>query len=397
MTAIPTPEWTQTTDGQALLAALDASEGRTRLVGGAVRDALLGIGGNDIDLATEFPPKEVVRRLEAADLKAVPTGLSHGTVTAIAGPLVAEVTTLRQDVATDGRHANVSFLSDWREDAARRDFTINAMNARLPESTVEDYFGGLEDLRAGRVRFIGDPIARIAEDHLRILRFFRFSLRFGMAGLDADALAACRQRANDLMALSRERIAMELTRMLGHPDPTPIFAIMISEGIWAPVIPEFDAAAIDRLARLVEREAAAGAAPEPMRRLAALSPNAEAADSIARRLRLSKAQRQRAVAARSCNLATFRNILVAAHFEGVETARDCLLLADEWDEGSWQQLQGWTPISLPVSGRHLIAKGVPAGPDVSRLLAIFERKWAEAGFPQDTDTLDALLAEVAKL
>ena len=397
MTAIPTPEWTQSADGQQLLAALDAGEGRTRLVGGAVRDALLGLGGNDIDLATEFPPEEVIRRLEAAGLKAVPTGLSHGTVTAVAGPLVAEVTTLRRDVATDGRRADVDFLSDWREDAARRDFTINAMNARLPEGGVEDHFGGLEDLRNGRVRFIGDPMARIAEDHLRILRFFRFSLRFGTAGLDGDALAACRQRSNDLMALSRERIAMELTRMLSHPDPTPIFAVMVSEGIWAPVIPEFDAASIARLARLVEREAAAGAAPEPMRRLAALSPDVEAIESIARRLRLSKAQRQRAVAARSCDPAAFRNILVAAHFEGVETVRDCLLLAEDWDEASWTRLRSWTPRSLPVSGRHLIAKGVPAGPDVSRLLAIFERQWAEAGFPQDTDTLDALLEEVAKV
>ena len=201
----------------------------------------------------------------AAGLKAVPTGIDHGTVTVVAERTPVEVTTLRRDVATDGRRATIAYTGDWREDAARRDFTINALSADPDTGELFDYFGGLADLEARRVRFIGDPLQRIAEDHLRILRFFRFHAKFGAGTPDPEGLAACAARANDLMALSRERIADELLKLLALPDPAPTVRLMIDRGILKPVLPEIADPA--RLAALVEAERAAGIAPEPVRRL----------------------------------------------------------------------------------------------------------------------------------
>ena len=260
---LPTPDWVATPAGQALLKSLEAADGATRLVGGAVRDGLLGLAGADIDLATRFTPDAVMQRVTAAGLRPVPTGIAHGTVTVVGakedGGLVAEVTTLRRDVQSFGRHAEVAFTDDWRADAARRDFTINALFADLPGGAIHDYWGGLEDLAARRVRFIGDPLQRIAEDHLRILRFFRFSARFA-AIIDGDGLAACTARANDLMALSRERIAMEVRLLLGLPDPATTIALMLEAGIFRPVLPELAAERLPVLARTIAAEAAAGLA-----------------------------------------------------------------------------------------------------------------------------------------
>jgi poly(A) polymerase len=202
-----------------LLAALGAAEGLTRYVGGAVRDDLLDLPVNDVDFATRLRPEQVVERLQSAGLKAVPTGIEHGTITAVSDGHPYEVTTLRRDVETFGRHATVSFTDDWKEDAARRDFTINALTADPLSGEIFDYFEGLDDLAQRRVRFIGDPFDRIAEDHLRILRFFRFHARFGVGAPDSAALDACTARANDLMALSRERIADELLKLLAVDDP----------------------------------------------------------------------------------------------------------------------------------------------------------------------------------
>ncbi|HWL47619.1 MAG TPA: CCA tRNA nucleotidyltransferase, partial [Sphingomonadaceae bacterium] len=229
---LPAAPWQARAGLRELLDALGVSKGHTRYVGGAVRDTLAGLAVEDIDLATRLAPAETMRRVRAAGMKAVPTGLAHGTVTAILpdGGAV-EVTTLRRDVTTDGRRATVAFTDDWREDAARRDFTINALSADPASATLHDYFGGAEDLAAGRVRFIGDPLTRIAEDHLRILRFFRFHARFGAGIPEAAALAACVARANDLMALSRERIADELLKLLALPDPTATLRLMVDRGI----------------------------------------------------------------------------------------------------------------------------------------------------------------------
>ncbi len=360
-----------------LAAVIAALNGQVRLVGGVVRDTLAGVATKDIDLATPLAPEAVMAALKAAGLKAVPTGLAHGTVTAVAEGRPFEITTLRRDVATDGRHAKVAFTDDWREDAARRDFTINALYADPVTGEVFDYFGGLADLEAGIVRFIGAPLQRIAEDHLRILRFFRFHARFGSGGPDAASLSACQTRANDLMALSRERIAMELLALLALPNPAPTLALMIESGIFVPVLPEIaDAAPVTHL---VTREAEAGIVPDALRRLCALiAPDPVLAEDIANRLKLSNAQRKRmiAVAARAAEDASAPRAL--AYWQGVEVAIDRLLLGN----GDPRPLMDWTPPRFPINGGAIVARGVQAGPEVARILQSAERQWVAEGFPE---------------
>ena len=286
---LPPAAWRDHAGLQRVVAALGPD--KARYVGGAVRDTLLGIGNVDVDLATTHQPEAVIDLLEVAKIKAVRTGIAHGTITAVAGDGVYEVTTLRRDLETDGRHATVAFTDDWREDAARRDFTINALYADPASGELFDYFGGLDDLAARRVRFIGDPLTRIAEDHLRILRFFRFLARFGDSP-DEAGLKACTDRANDLMTLSRERIANELLRLLVAPRAAEVVALMLDHGIFAPVLPEIGDAL--QLAALATHEEAAGIAPDPIRRLAAiLSRDPAIAAAVGARLKLSKLQRRR--------------------------------------------------------------------------------------------------------
>ncbi|PZN92947.1 MAG: polynucleotide adenylyltransferase [Alphaproteobacteria bacterium] len=383
---LPHQGWTDGKAGRALLAALDAGDGTTRLVGGAVRDALLGLPVKDIDLATRLSPETVIDRLRAAGLKAVPTGLAHGTITAVAQGLVAEVTTLRRDVATDGRHATVAFTDDWRQDAGRRDFTINALYATLPGGEISDFFGGFADLAARRVRFIGDPLQRIAEDHLRILRFFRFSARF--AGVvDAEGLAACTARANDLMALSRERVAGELRGLLGVADPGPIVALMLGHGIFTPIVPEI--ARLPVLARTVAAEVASATPGDWLRRLAALlPPDPDTADAVAARLRLSNADKQRlrlAVVPLGSD-----DLHAAAWRDGAMAVIDRLLIAGEGGDAV-TMLRDWQRPRLPVGGRDLLARGLAPGPAVAARLAHFEQLWVAAGFPNDAATVTALL------
>jgi len=403
MMRLPVPAWTATPAGRALLDALDAANGTTRLVGGAVRDALLGVTSADIDLATQLSPADVMARLAAAGLKAIPTGLAHGTVTAVAQGLVAQVTTLRRDVATDGRHAEVAFTDDWQADAGRRDFTINALYATLPAGKISDFFGGEADLAGKKVRFIGDPLQRIAEDHLRILRFFRFSARFGQT-IDAEGLAACVVRANDLMALSRERIAGELRGLLSVPDPLPVLRIMIANGIWTPVLPALHAARLPVLARTIAAEAGAaeaGAAEAGaaevgaghpaawQRRLAALLP-AAVADSVAARLRLSNADRARIVAATLPDVDPRGAMLWR---DGVEAVADRLLIAGE--PASAAAALAWNRPKLPASWRDIIARGIAPGRDVAARLGMFERAWVAAGFPENQAEVTALLDAAA--
>ncbi len=375
---LPPAPWLDAPSTQRILAALDAEGGMVRAVGGAVRDALLEIPVADVDLATKWQPTETVRRLRAAGIKAVPTGIAHGTVTAVADGHAIEVTTLRRDVATDGRHAQVEFSSDWRDDAARRDFTINALYADPVSRDIEDYFDGLADLGERRVRFIGDPATRIAEDHLRILRFFRFHARFGRGDPDAGGLAACAAHANDLMALSRERIAGEVAKLLGFPDPVAAVRVMLANGIFAPVLPELRD--VERLVRLVASESATGHAPHWLRRLAALLPaDADILDGIAVRLRLSKHERKRLVAMATPPEPDAR---AEAYRDGADTAVDRRLLADA-PAAALVPLTAWVRPQLPITGRALIARGVAPGPDVSRKLGWFERAWVAAGFPVD--------------
>ena len=375
---LPEQPWLSAPATRAVVAAL--GPGNARIVGGAVRDALLGLTVQDVDIATPLAPQEVVARLTAAGLKAVPTGIAHGTITAVALGQTFEVTTLRRDVATDGRHATVAFSTEWREDAARRDFTINALYADPDTWDISDWFGGLADLEARRVRFIGDPATRIAEDHLRILRFFRFHARFGLGKPDAEGLAACTAHANDLLALSRERIRDEVSKLLAVADPAPVVGTMLAAGIFAPVLPEVTDLA--RLQRLVATETGQGAPVAWLRRLAALLPaDAAVLDDIAVRLRLSKAERRRLVAMAA---APGADVLAEAYWDGLDAARDRRLLAGVPAD---PLLADWIKPALPASGRALISRGVPPGPDVSHKLGWFERRWVEAGFPAEFDDL----------
>jgi poly(A) polymerase len=374
---------------ERLLAALGADQGLTRYVGGAVRDDLLDLPVSDVDLATRLEPAEVVRRLEEARIKAVPTGIEHGTVTAVSDGCPYEVTTLRRDISTDGRRATVAFTSDWEEDAARRDFTINALSADPETGKVYDYFGGLDDLLARHVRFIGEPLKRIAEDHLRILRYFRFHARFGAGAPDPDALEACTARANDLMALSRERIADELLKLLGLPDPAATVRIMVDRGILKPVLPEISAVRLRDLEALVAAEQAAGMDPEGLRRLAALLPtDAAIADAVAARLKLSNKARKRLACAAGRDVSPVPEAL--AYRLGTDCAADRLLLAGRPEDAA--RIERWRAPKLAIGGGALIARGLPEGPIVARTLRQIEDRWIEAGFPKG-DALEAIVAD----
>ncbi|UVO52715.1 CCA tRNA nucleotidyltransferase [Sphingomonas sp. SUN039] len=386
MVVLPEAGWRTRAGMAALIAALGGPDD-ARFVGGAVRDSLLGLPVSDVDVATRLRPDDVMARLKAAGIKAVPTGLAHGTVTAVTDGGPVEVTTLRRDVSTDGRHATVAFSDDWQEDASRRDFTINALYADPVTGAVFDWFGGLADLDARRVRFIGDPLTRIAEDHLRILRFFRFHARFGAGAPDAAALAACTARANDLMALSRERIAAELLKLLAADDPVPDVRVMIEQGIFVPVLPEIVDAA--PLAVLVAREAAAGVAGDPVRRLSALiAPDPALARDIAARLKLSNhvAKRLATAAARHDDRPD-----ALAYRYGPESAVDLVLLGNG-PEAEARKLDAWQRPQLPLGGGTLIARGLAPGPIVARTLGRIEDRWVEAGFP-DGRVLEAIVTE----
>jgi poly(A) polymerase len=350
----------------------------TRYVGGAVRDDLLGLSVSDIDLATRLTPEDVIQRLEKARIKAVPTGIDHGTITAVSDACPFEITTLRRDVTTDGRRATVAFTDDWREDAARRDFTLNALLADPLTGEITDYFGGLDDLQHRHIRFIGDPLQRIAEDHLRILRFFRFHARFGAGSPDAAALDACAARANDLMALSRERIADEMIKLLGMDDPSPTVAIMLAHKILTPVLPEILPERIVDLRALIGSESAAGIGPDAIRRLAALLPrDSVVAEAIGTRLRLSNKARKRLACAAKEDLGSDPQAL--AYRVGVDCAIDRLLLAGQATEIA--ELAGWDTPKLPISGGALIKRGIDPGPRVAATLRDIEDRWVEAGFP----------------
>jgi poly(A) polymerase len=338
-------------------------------------------------MATPLEPAAVIARLKAAGIRSVPTGLAHGTVTALAAGGPIEITTLRRDVSTDGRHATVVFSQVWEEDAARRDFTINGLYAAPRDLRVFDYFGGLADLAARRLRFIGDAEARIREDYLRILRYFRFQARFGSLPADGAAEAACAMLAPGLKGLSRERIASELLALLALPDPAPTAARMAELGVLREILPEADAAA---LPLLIAAEQAQGAAPEALRRLAALLPADPAqAELIGARLRLSLAQRKHLalVAARSLPEIDARTL---AYSVGRAAAIDRLLLTG----ASCAPLAGWDIPRFPLKGGAILARGISAGPEIARILRAVEARWVAEGFP-DEARVAALLDEEA--
>ncbi|MFC0686049.1 CCA tRNA nucleotidyltransferase [Novosphingobium clariflavum] len=381
------PEWMHREDIAALIDTLGAQN--VRFVGGAVRDTLLGLPVKDIDMATTLEPDEVMIRLKRADIHRVPTGIDHGTVTAVLPGGPVEITTLRHDVSTDGRRATVAFAEDWRDDAARRDFTINALYADPLSGEIADYFGGLADLAARRVRFIGDARQRIREDHLRILRYFRFQARFGSRPADEEAESACSELAATLKGLSRERVGMEMMNLLGLPDPAPTVARMAELGVLAVILPEADPAA---LAALVRAEQAQAIAADPLRRLAALLPaHVPLAEQIASRFRLSGAQKKRLALAAGREAAPGEARALAYRL-GHDGALDRLLIAGA-DAAS---ITGWQIPEFPLKGGQIVARGVGAGPQVARLLRRVEERWIAEGFPAAA-RVDALLdAELAE-
>lgn len=380
MTRLPPAEWRERPGLRRIVAALTAGGGAVKAVGGAVRDTLLGLPVADIDLATPLLPEEVTRRLAAADIKVIPTGIAHGTVTAIASGDHHEITTLRRDVETDGRRATIAFADDWRDDAARRDFTINALYADPDTGAIDDWFGGLADLDAGRVAFIGDAATRIAEDHLRILRFYRFAARFGRGDLDPISHAAVVTARQSLKSLSRERIADELLKILSLPDPRAIVRQMAADGIFEVLLPELDAGFAAALDRLIANERAAAATIAPLRRLAALLPtDAAITEQVASRLRLSTRQRKHLAALGGHRADIERPIRQLAHAIGVEAARDVHLLAG--DPAAIGALSGWTVPQLPLKGGDIVARGIAAGPEVARILKAVEAEWVAEDFP----------------
>jgi poly(A) polymerase len=374
------PDWLVAEPVRAVLDAL--APAGPLFVGGCVRDALLGRPTNDVDLCVACPPARTVALLEAAGLKAVPTGFDHGTVTAVANGRGFEVTTLRRDVATDGRHAQVAFTDDVALDAARRDFTMNALYAD-GAGRVRDPLGGLADLRAGRVRFIGDAARRIAEDRLRVLRFFRFTAWFSRTGVDARGLAACAAAADTLGRLSAERVGQEMRRLLAAPDPAPALTAMAQSRVLEACTSGADPAAV---AALTQAERAAGAAPDWRRRAAAMGGDTA-------RWRLSRAE-AKALAARAAALAQARAgvrpaPLAAEH--GLEAARDALLIAGGLPPDAEDELARGAAATLPVAARDLAQLGVPAGPATGAALRRLRALWLNADLRPDRATLLAAL------
>lgn len=390
-------EWLQWPETQAVIAALQADGAAVRFVGGCVRDALAHRPVHDIDLATPTPPEQVMTLLERAAIRCVPTGLSHGTVTAVCGPGRSyEITTLREDVATDGRHAEVAWTTNWMADAARRDFTINALSA-TPDGAVYDYFDGIEHLAHGRVIFVGRAERRIQEDALRILRFFRFHARYGRGAPYANGLSACQHHAADLLSLSAERVRDELLKILAVPEPAGTVLSMRGARVLEVILPEAKAfGALRQTAFLEERGVRiAGLPPDPLRRLAALTAGtADGLEAIGHRLRLSAAEIRR-LASMGLDLPLPQPGQAAAALAqwGRMACLDRVLL----DWARWRDVEGRTdsvgtgrriallndlatlPVpDLPVAGRDVLEAGISPGPQVGRVLASVRGWWLQA-------------------
>lgn len=391
----------------AVLGALAAGGVEARFVGGSVRDALLGLAvpgsspRTDIDIATPASPERVIELLEKSGIKVVPTGLAHGTVTAVMPARHFEITTLRRDVETYGRRARVAFDADWAADAARRDFTINAIFL-APDGTIHDPAGGLADLRARRVRFVGDPATRIAEDVLRLLRYYRFEARFGTGSGDGQARAACRAAVHLLPTLSAERVAQGLIKLIETPDPIAALQMMREDGVLAVVLPE--ACRLDRLQQMIAIEPE----PDPLRRLAALiEVDGNGAAALADRLHFSNAWRDRLrglappwpLDPQGDSRAQRR----ALYHLGAERYRDLALLPATDGAMTAARLaellalaRDWTPPVFPLGGRDVTALGIPPGERVGRLLAAVKRWWEEGDFAADRAACLDWLKELAR-
>lgn len=391
--------WMTKPQTRAVLDALAAAGATARFVGGCVRDTLMGRPVGDIDIATDAEPDAVIAALERAKIKAVPTGIAHGTVTAVIDHAYFEITTLRRDVETFGRHARVAFTDDWAADAARRDFTMNALFLDR-DGAVYDPVNGYDDLKRGRVRFVGDAAQRIEEDVLRLLRYFRFFASFDKPPPDAEAIAACRAAAPKLPTLSGERVRMELLKLFLAPDPGPTIDLMAGVGVLAILLPE--ATARDRFAALLRVEREAGAQRDPLRRLATLIEVDEAgAQSLARRLRFSakEAAQLVALAAPAVSISSEMErpaFNLALYRLGGRLVRDLVVVAwagerarGKANDVAFRRLLAaadcWGPVTFPLKGADVLALGVPPGPDVGRLLAQVENWWVAQSFAPDRD------------
>ncbi|WP_299617775.1 CCA tRNA nucleotidyltransferase [Pelagibius sp.] len=407
-------DWMTAPETRAVIAALTAQGSAVRFVGGCVRDALAGRPVQDVDIATPDKPEAVMALLRAAGLKAVPTGIDHGTVTAVAGHKPFEITTLREDVETDGRRAVVAFTDDWLADASRRDLTFNAMSCS-PEGQLYDPFGGAADLKAGRVRFVGDARARIEEDYLRLLRFFRFQAHYGRVAPEPDVLAVMASLAPQLRSLSGERLRQEFLKLLAAPDPLPVLALMRDHDILAAFLPE--AGGQEVLQRLLMQEQPGS--ENPILRLAALLPGeAAVAEAVGQRLRLSGAEREALVrlAAPDNDLTAANRMLdpqddpeearhglrVALHRRGAAATHAQLLMegarraaAADTLRSALALVESWRPRSFPLSGSDVLALGFPAGPRVGALLRQVEDWWIAADLAPDRAACLDRLRELA--
>ena len=388
------------------LLARDGEE--ARVVGGAVRNALLGVPRGDIDIATTAMPEEVIRRAEAAGFKAVPTGIAHGTITVVAHGMPLEVTTLREDVETFGRHATVAFGRDWSQDAARRDFTMNALSVDA-RGVVFDYVGGLADLDQRRIRFIGDPHQRIREDYLRILRFFRFHASYGTGAPNAAGLAACIAERAGLDQLSRERVRMELLKLMIAPEVVPVTTVMADAGLLISLLGGVPLVA--SLANMTIIEAATGLPPDPIRRLGALALMVtEDASRLLQKLRLANGEYDRLESMVDAWWKVRPQIDDAAarvllYRIKADNFIDRVLFAwarsgEPASDARWQALatlpQRWTPPVFPLKAADFLARGIERGPALGAALRRAEEDWIASDFPGEPVVLARIADQQSK-
>lgn len=401
--------WLKIGPAARVLELLNADGEEARVVGGAVRNALLDLPIGDIDIATTALPEEVNRRAKAAGIKSVPTGIEHGTVTLVIDSQPFEVTTLREDTETFGRRAKVAFGRDWARDAGRRDFTVNGLSADA-EGCVYDYVGGLEDIAARRVRFIGEPSRRIAEDYLRILRFFRIHAAYGVGPPDRAGYLACIGGRSGLAGLSAERIRVEILKLMVAGGATGAVNAMVEGGLLLPIFG--GVAYTGPFAALISIERALGLDPDPIRRLGALAVAVtEDARRVASHLRLTNAETKKldSMGHRWWRLAGMDETTARRRLYrlGEAAYRDRLMLAwarsgDASDAASWRELATlparWSAPKFPLKAADFIARGIAQGPELGQVLALAEDAWLAAEFPLDRSALDAIADQtVARL
>jgi poly(A) polymerase len=405
--SIHSEAWLNAPETRAVMDVLTRDGGAARFVGGCVRNALLGVPVEDIDIATPLLPDEVARRLVAAGMQAVPTGIEHGTITAVTNKTPFEITTLRRDVSTDGRRATVAFSTDWTEDAQRRDFTMNALYADA-QGQVFDLVGGIADLHARRVRFIGDPARRIAEDYLRILRLFRFHAWYGKGEIDADGLTACAAAGSQIKTLSGERVQKEMLKLMGAEHPIPVLRAMAASGVLGEVLR--GELKFGRFQRLCEIDADSFFAADGLLRLGALLGDQPQASEVADRWRLSNADRDRlsdmlGEPAKIVSYLSVSEVQRALYRFGAPLFRDWVRL--RWAEDGklsnthqWRALlalaDSWVRPTFPLKGPDAMAAGVPQGPLVGKVLSEVEAWWVDNGFTDDNFSLAERLKAVVQ-